>query len=201
MYFETGGNRLSSYNTFTDHELAELFKTGDKSAFTAIYQRYWKKIFVIAYKRLENSHIAEEIVQEIFLNFWRKRDLFTITTGLQNYFAIAVKFEILDLMRKKASANAYEKEISCSFSEIDNSTLRELDLLELQRRLHLTVSTLPEKCQLVFKLKHEQGYSQKQIAEELNISEKTVEAHLSKARKTLKQSFGKMFSLVAFLYL
>ncbi|PTS97327.1 RNA polymerase sigma-70 factor, partial [Pedobacter sp. HMWF019] len=72
--------------------------------------------------------------------------------------------------------------------------------MELQQKLQLTIQSLPEKCQLVFKLKHENGYSQKEIAKELQISEKTVEAHLSKARKTLKQSFGKLFSVVMFIY-
>lgn len=191
---------MSSYNTFTDYELADLFKTGDRDAFTVIYQRYWKKIFIIACKRLGDAHVAEEIVQEIFLNFWRKRHSFVVTTGFQNYFAVAVKFEILDLMRKKTNADAYKKEITSSYSEADESTLRHLDLMELQQKLQLTIKSLPEKCQLVFNLKHEQGYSQKEIAEELQISEKTVEAHLSKARKTLKQSFGKLFSVIMFIY-
>ncbi|PTS94719.1 RNA polymerase sigma-70 factor, partial [Pedobacter sp. HMWF019] len=121
---------MSSYQTFTDVELADLFKTGDRTAFTVIYQRYWKKIFIIACKRIGDAHVAEEIVQEIFLNFWRKRHSFVITTGFQNYFAIAVKFEILDLMRKKANADAYEKEMASSFSEADDSTLRDIDLME-----------------------------------------------------------------------
>ena len=56
----------------------------------------------------------------------------------------------------------------------------------MKQQLSAMIGSLPEKCRIVFQLRHEQGYSHRQIAEELNISEKTVEAHLSKARKTLR---------------
>jgi DNA-directed RNA polymerase specialized sigma24 family protein len=63
-----------AYNERTDQELADLFKAGDHHAFTAIYKRYWKKIYVTALKRLGDDQDAEEIVQDIFLNLWRKRN-------------------------------------------------------------------------------------------------------------------------------
>jgi len=189
-----------AYISLTDHELTALFKAGDHRAFTAIYQRYWKRIYVIAIKRLGDEQDAEEVIQDIFLNLWRKRETFELTTGFQNYFAVAVKFEILDIIRKRASVAAYDKMLSISYSEADESMLKELDFLELQERLQLTIRALPDKCQLVFRLKHEQGYSQKQIADELDISEKTVEAHLSKARKTLRGTFGSLLGAILFIY-
>jgi len=60
-------------------------------------------MFVIASKRLGNEEETEEIVQEIFLNLWRKHENFILTTGFNNYFAIAIKFEVLDVMRKRLS--------------------------------------------------------------------------------------------------
>lgn len=190
---------MTPYNVLTDLELTHLLKQDDAAAFTEIYDRYWKRIFVVAHKRLDDQHEAEEIVQDIFLNFWRKRETFVLTTGLQNYFAIAVKFEILDVMRKRASSLKYEEELSFSYTEADESMLRAMDLQELQAKLQLAVNALPEKCQLVFKLKYELGYSQKQIAGEMNISEKTVEAHLAKAKKTLKGKFGGLMGIIIFL--
>lgn len=190
---------MTDYSALTDLDLSHLLKQDDGAAFTEIYARYWKKIFVIAHKRLGDQHDAEEIVQDIFLNFWRKRETFVLTTGLPNYFAIAVKFEILDMMRKRASTLKYEEELSFSYTEADESMLRAMGLQELQSKLQLAVQALPEKCQLVFKLKYELGYSQKQIAGEMNISEKTVEAHLAKAKKTLKGKFGGLLGIIVFL--
>ncbi|EHQ25936.1 RNA polymerase sigma factor [Mucilaginibacter paludis] len=189
------------YINYTDNELAALLREGDHRAFTEIYKRYWKKIYIIASKRLGDENEAEEIVQDIFLNLWRKHADFRLTTGFNNYFAVAVKFEILDVMRKRITASAYDKELLATYAEADLSTLRQLDMQELQQKLQLTVNGLPEKCQLVFRLKHEQGYSQKQIAEKLNISEKTVEAHLSRAKKTMRTAFGSLFSIILFIYL
>jgi RNA polymerase sigma-70 factor (ECF subfamily) len=191
---------MNSYNALTDLELKSLLNTGDEAAFAAIYSRYWKRIFAIASKRLGDEADAEEVVQDIFCNLWRKREKFELSTGFENYFAIAVKFEVLDVMRKRAHANSYEKELRFTYSEHDDSTLRQLDLLELQNRLMLAVKELPEKCQLVFRLKHEQGFSQKQIAETLDISEKTVEAHLARAKKTLRSDFGDVLSAMLFIF-
>lgn len=189
------------YLTLSDQELVSLLRDGDHNAFTEIYKRYWKKIYTVASKRLGDDDEAEEIVQDIFLNLWRKHASFYLTTSFNNYFAVATKFEILDVMRKRATTFAYDKELVVTFSEADLSTLRQLDMHELQQKLQLTIKDLPQKCQLVFRLKHEQGYSQKQIAEKLNISEKTVEAHLAKARKTMRGAFGGLFTAILFIYL
>ncbi|MDR6783259.1 RNA polymerase sigma-70 factor (family 1) [Pedobacter africanus] len=190
---------MVAYTEYTDQELSSLLQQGDHAAFTEIYNRYWRKIFVVAHKRLGDQEEAEGIVQDLFLNLWRKRESFQLTTGFQNYFAIALKFEILDVMRKWANVSKYENELSFTYTEADESMLRAADLEELRQKIQLTISALPEKCQLVFRLKHEQGYSQKQIAEEMNISEKTVEAHLAKAKKQLRGKMGGLLELVLFL--
>ncbi len=190
---------MAAYSEYTDQELNSLLKQGDHAAFTEIYHRYWRKIFVVAHKRLGDQEEAEEIVQNLFLNLWRKRESFQLTTGFQNYFAVALKFEILDVMRKWANVHKYENELSLTYTEADESMLRSVDLQELTQKIQLTISTLPEKCQLVFRLKYEQGYTQKQIAAEMDISEKTVEAHLAKAKKKLKGNFGGLLEVILFL--
>ncbi|MNL63493.1 RNA polymerase sigma factor [compost metagenome] len=86
-------------------------------------------------------------------------------------------------------------------TELDQTTLDLLDFNELKLQLEETIKALPEKCQIIFRMKYEQGLSQKQIAEELDISEKTIEAHLSKARKTIRNSFGNLSSIIFLLYL
>jgi len=179
-----------------DFELAALLKIGDERAFNFIYERYWDRVYIIARNRLGNKTEAEEVVQDIFCNLWRRRETLTITKAFDNYFAVAVKFEVINRLAKHARATAYERELSAAISEVDETTLQQLDYNELQQQFQLTISALPEKCQIVFKLQHEQGFTQKQIADELKISQKTVEAHLSKARKTLKGAFGNLLGLL-----
>jgi RNA polymerase sigma-70 factor (ECF subfamily) len=71
-----------------------------------------------------------------------------------------------------------------------------LDYNELNERFQLTVNALPQKCRIVFRLQHDQGYSQQEIADELGIATKTVEAHLARARKVLRDQFGHLLGLL-----
>lgn len=174
------------YSRLNDFELIGLLKAGEEAAFRIIYDRHWQRLYTIAYHRLNDSLEAEEIVQDIFCNFWRKRDTLELTKGLDNYFAVAVKFEVINHLVSRARTVKNKNEYVTSQSEADNSFFSILDYKEMKQQLSAMIGSLPEKCRIVFQLRHEQGYTHRQIAEELNISEKTVEAHLSKARKTLR---------------
>jgi RNA polymerase sigma-70 factor (family 1) len=183
-------------NKLTDFELADLMRADNESAFRIIYERYWDRLYVIAKKRLGDNEEAEEVVQDVFCNLWRRRFNLTLTKGFDNYFAVAVKFEVINRMAKHAKATAYEREVAKALSEVDESTIQQLNYNELLKQFDATVNILPEKCRIVFKLQHEKGYTQQQIADELDISTKTVEAHLSKARKTLRGAFGNFLGLL-----
>ncbi|MET3113581.1 RNA polymerase sigma-70 factor (family 1) [Pedobacter sp. CG_S7] len=187
---------MLKYSLLTDVELAGLLKKGEERAFREIYQRYWEKAYIKSYKRIHDNFEAEEIVQDIFCNLWRKRDKFILVKGFDNYFAGAVKFEVINRFAKQARQAKLKTKVLSSFSEIDNSTYDYLNLKELQNQLQKSILELPEKCSLVFRLKFEKDYTQQQIAQELQISEKTVEAHLSKARKMLKEKFGRILTLL-----
>ena len=177
---------MHSYSQLDDFELLELVKTGEEEAFRLIYDRYWDKLYTVARNRLNDPLDAEEIVQDIFCNFWRRRQTLELTKGLDNYFAVAVKFEIINRLARRAKTVKYKKEYATGHSDADNSFLHLLDYKEMKQQLSSMIGSLPEKCRIVFQLRHEQGYTHREIAEELKISEKTVEAHLSKARKTLR---------------
>jgi RNA polymerase sigma-70 factor (family 1) len=189
---------MPAFNHLSDYELAALLRTEGESVFRVIYERYWEKLYVMAKKRLNDPLDAEEIVQDIFCNFWRKRSTLTLSKGFDNYFAVAVKYEVINRLAKRSVATKFVQETAMELSEIDETTLQQLDYNELLRQLELTINGLSEKCRIVFRLKQEEGYSQRQIAEELDISEKTVEAHLSKARKTLRNAFGNVLGLLLF---
>jgi RNA polymerase sigma-70 factor (family 1) len=177
---------MYTYSLLNDFELINLLKAGEEAAFRVIYDRHWQRLYTMAYHRLNDSLEAEEIVQDIFCNFWRKRDTIELTKSLDHYFAVAVKFEVINHLARRARMAKNKNEYATSRSEADNSFLSKLDYKEMKQQLTAMIGSLPEKCRIVFQLRHEQGYSLRQIAEELKISEKTVEAHLSKARKTLR---------------
>lgn len=169
-----------------DFELVARLKAGEEPAFREIYDRYWDKLYIIARNRLRDAPEAEEIVQEIFLDFWSRRSDFQLEKGLENYFTMAVKFKVINRLAKRARAAQNARDYAAYHPEADNNIIPLLDYKVLKQELASVVGALPEKCRLVFQLRHEQGYSLRQIADQLDISEKTVEAHLTKARKTLR---------------
>jgi RNA polymerase sigma-70 factor (ECF subfamily) len=187
----------SSYSSLSDAQLAELLKTDGEPVFRVLYERYWDKIYIIARHRLQDRTEAEEVVQDIFLRLWRRRIELQLSKGFDNYFMVAAKFEVINRIARKARASAFEKDMALALSTVDITTIQELDYNELNERFQLTVNALPQKCRIVFRLQHDQGYSQQEIADELGIATKTVEAHLARARKVLRDQFGHLLGLLA----
>jgi len=177
---------MNCYQQLNDFDLLSRLKNGDLEVFRIIYERYWIRLYNIARNRLNDKLEAEEVVQDIFCNFWRKRAALELTKGFDQYFFTAVKFEVINRLASRARTRHNEKEYAATQTEADNAVLQLLDYKEVNQQLSSAISTLPEKCRQAFTLRHEQGYSLRQIAETLDISEKTVSAHLSKARKTLR---------------
>src|SRR5690349_20153062 len=147
---------------YSEDELAGLLRTGSEAAFGEIYNRYWDKLYIVARKRLDNEFEGEEIVQEICCNLWRRREAFHLNKGFNNYFSVAVKFKVINRLQKRQRTQALEKNLSQELTELDETTVEQMDFNELKQQLELTIKRLPEKCQLVFRLKHEEGFSQKQ---------------------------------------
>ncbi|HMG10018.1 MAG TPA: RNA polymerase sigma-70 factor [Mucilaginibacter sp.] len=193
---------MSDYKTLNEHELANRLRLDDDLAFSEIYLRYWDKLYVLSRNRLGDAYESEEVVQDIFCNLWRRRHTFVLQNGFNNYFSVAVKFEVINRLSKLQKAAAYEKEMA-DVTELDQSTLQQLDLNELLQQLQQNINSLPEKCRIVFRLQYEQGYTQRQIAQTLDISEKTVEAHLAKARRSLRNAVGNpfIFNILIILFL
>lgn len=183
---------MSEYNTYTDHELVLLLKGGDEAAFTEIYNRYWKTLFAVAGQKIYDLEEAKEIIQNIFIRLWERRTELEIESSLSAYLSVSVKYRIINALDKHYIRKKYIDDLPL-LSEVDNSTQEWLDFEEVKEQLARLVAELPEKCRLVFVMNREQGMTQKQIAAELNISEKTVEAHLSKAVKSLKTGLSSFF--------
>jgi len=185
---------MSKYSDYSDQKLIALLNQSFEPAFNEIYDRYWPGVFLIARNRLKDDLEAKEVVQDIFCNFWRKRALVQVEKSLITYFSVAVKYEVINRFVKKRRENIFIEQFSQNSPIKDSSTQETIYFNELEQNLMDSILLLPERCQLVFRLKFEKDYSQKRIAEELNISEKTVEAHLAKARKHIRTGLGSSLS-------
>jgi len=86
---------MKDYCRYSDQELSAFLRAGDDAAFNAIYKKYWDKLLVVAGKRLGDFQEAEEVMQDIFLNLWLRREDFSLRISFDNYFAVAVKFQVI----------------------------------------------------------------------------------------------------------
>ncbi|PWG80555.1 RNA polymerase sigma-70 factor [Pararcticibacter amylolyticus] len=186
---------MSRIKKLSDAELTELLKAGEEAAFTEIFNRYWKRLIAVAFNYTRDQNDAKEIVQSIFISLWDRREVLIIQT-LDNYLAKAVKFAVLKSLQREKRRT----EIKCSIQEQETIPVSD-DVIEakfLQEYINGIVDELPEKCRLVFKYSRNSGLSIPQISEEMNIAEKTVEAHLTKALKTIRL---RLFKYGLFLYI
>ena len=90
-----------SLKPYTDSELLSLLRQGVESGFTEIYNRYWKNLLVVAVNKTGDLDEAEEIVQDIFVSLWNRRETLEITSSLNNYLAVSVKYRVIKALAKK----------------------------------------------------------------------------------------------------
>lgn len=190
-------NVMNPVLVHSDQELARLLSKGNESAFEQIYRKYWDKLLAVAGRRLGNIEEGEEAVQDIFLNLWRRRETFKLSKGFENYFAVAVKFEVINRLAKRAREASRNSAFADQSSEETHGFFR-FDFDVLCKELEDVICSLPPKCQLVFRMSREQDYSNREIAEELKISEKAVEKHVTSALKVLRTRFGQYLTILLF---
>jgi RNA polymerase sigma-70 factor (ECF subfamily) len=167
---------------------------GDEAAFTDLYKRYWDRLYVVAMHTLGSHPEAEEAVHDVFLRIWKMRDTLVVRETLQQYLAAAIKYEVINRLRKQARRrrlfNGFEEGTAIS-SDPTGEFIREK---ELTAELESTIRALPEKCQIVFRLSRGQGFSHREIAKELGLSENTIESHMSRALHALRHHFQRLLT-------
>ncbi|PST84319.1 RNA polymerase sigma-70 factor [Pedobacter yulinensis] len=177
---------MSIMRAASDTELLELLKSGSSRAFTALYNRYWEKLYITAYHRLADETEAEEAVQDIFTDLWLRRETLQLTHTLNTYLAAAVKYRIIAALARNKKKLQFAAEQALSGPALRDTTEEWLLEKELQAQILACVDQLPEKCRIVFRLSRELGKSNAEIAAELGIAQKTVEGHMTRALQELR---------------
>lgn len=189
---------MAAYSTLLDNELIDLLKSGDQTAYTQIYDRYQGLLFVYACKITKDEDEAEDIVQEVFFYLWDKRSTILFKTSLPAYLYSAVRYKYFNLLdHKKVRAN-YADSLQEFIEKGDVQADHVIREKELTRLIEKEISLLPPKMREIFELSRKEHLSHKEIAEKLNLSEKTVKNQINNALKELRVKLG-MFTFLLFL--
>ena len=189
---------MKNYCSCSDEDLTFLVKNGEEAAFDEIYNRYWDKLYYTAHRMMKSPELAEEITQDTFMLFWIKRETLNIQS-LGPYLAAMLRYEVYRALAKSKQTLELEKNIKQQsvFSVSIDEDIENKLLLEIITNL---TNRLPEKCRLVFQYNKLQDRSLPDICEELNISQKTAEAHLTKALKVVRTNFSNVAYLLLSIF-
>lgn len=193
-------NQMSTYKSLTDHELFILTRDGDKHAFEEIYERFNGLLYIYACKMIPDKEDARDIVQEIFVYLWSNPNI-QIKNQLSAYLYTAVRYKIFDWLDKNKSRSNYLQSLE-DFSQkgdyVTDDYIREREFASL---IEKEVALLPPKMRMIFEMSRQQHLTQKEIAEILHLSDKTVKKQMSNALKVLRLKLTSFLLLAVVLLL
>lgn len=174
---------MNNYGTYTDEQLTALLKEGDHAAYTEIYRRYWKKLLLIAWNHSKDNLAAKDIVHDVFISLWERYAEVDIN-NLPAFLATSVKFTIYKYYQKEQRRTDLAAQ-NYQFETVANDEDK-LDALFLQEYVNGIVEKMPEKCRLVFGYSRNMGMKNSEIATKIQITEKGVEANLTRALRIIR---------------
>lgn len=202
-FLKSSNELLTMMNVSTtsdDAELLQLMRVNNEQAFSAIYTRYWKILYTTANAILQSDSAAQDIVQVVFVDLWERRQKVEIQS-LKAYLQQATRFQVFKAIKAKKTDTAFYDRLARITADIvyENPSR----FVKLEKWLADTLAELPPDCQSIFKMSREQQMTYKQIAAQLQISEKTVEKKMTISLKHIRHALQKDSSfmvLVLFLY-
>ncbi|MES2265960.1 MAG: RNA polymerase sigma-70 factor [Bacteroidota bacterium] len=180
------------YQMWPDAELLELLRHDDRKAFETLYHKYSGKAYQVAYNLFRDSDVCQDLVQELFIDLWAKRNTLRITS-LEWYLKVAIKNRVLMYIRTQKATLDLSAIATLTEKYSTDSKLMQNDISHL---LEEGVERLPEKCRQIFTLSRKEYLSNKEIASRLNISVKTVENQMTIALRYLRTGLSDYLPLL-----
>ena len=172
--------------------LLNKIRNNDAKAFELLFHRYYTSLCLFATNYTNNDSEAEEIVQDLFVRLWEKRDSVDINTSVKNYLFSSVKNQCLNLIQHKKIQNRHIQNVLRETIQNQNEEYFFHDN-ELINKVKKAISSLPEKRKKIFRMSREDGLKYHEIAKKMNISVKTVETQMGLALKTLRKKLKDSF--------
>ena len=185
----------------TDNELIELINKNDRKAFDEVYNRYWEKLFLYVAKVIRDKDDAQDIVQEVFVSLWMRREELAPIKSLPAYLFTAARYKGLSYIQANIHKHNYSESLSEFLSQQQDSPDDLQSAKELEQFIELDVQDLPAKMKVVFSLSRTEGLSHKQISEKLGISDKTVKKQINNALKQIRLKIAGRYLLTFYIIL
>lgn len=194
--------------SLTDPELIEAILQNDEKAFNQLFERYWSRVYAIAYRYVKDEEASLEITHDIFLNIWNKRHELQINS-FKNYVITAASYHGI---RKKQTLRSipiqyvedyeYTEDEAYSFNNLSAINQGETKIWqnEFDSKVDTLLNELPKRCREIYTMSRKDNLSIKEISIRLNISTRTVENQLTNALKHLRTALKCMLILILLIY-
>lgn len=177
-----------------ESELLQKLVAGDEGAFRSLYDKYKGLLYIHAYRKLKNKEESRDIIQDIFLSIWERRERLNITESFSAYLYKAIRYKVIDRINKRNDATTYQAHFQAFLNTYLNASVDNADHLVREKILtsiiDKEISQLPPKMRHVFELSRKSDMSHKEIADQLNLSEQTVRTHVKHALQVLRTKLG-----------
>ncbi len=174
-----------------DKQVIEQLKIGSKEAFRSLFDLFGPRIHAFALSYLKNEADAEELLQEVFLKLWEVRASLDSSKNIKSFlFKICINL-IYDLIRRKNIEQAYLDYSGINDPSSVDNTWHEVIYNDMLNNMQQLIASMPEQRQRIFRLSKEDGFTNEEIAKQLNLSQRTVENHLYRGISFLKEKLGK----------
>ncbi len=169
----------------------------DRGGFETLFREYFPPLISFAMKFLPDEDDAREVVHQVFINLWERREEIDLSVPLKSYLFTSVHNRSLNVIRSRKKFS--DSEIPDVAGEWDVE--KEIETMELEARIKEAIGTLPDKCREIFLLNRYEGFKYQEIADQLGISVKTVENQMSKALKVLREKLSRYLTMLIWLLL
>lgn len=182
-----------------EEELLVALKQGSAQAFSVIYKLHVKKIYAFTLNILKSPTITEDVVQEVFIKLWENAARLDANSSLSSYLFTIARNLSLNVIRKASKQQWIVDEIALHVYDTSEDGLAFTQRRQTQGILEHAISTLPSQRKRIYELCHGEGYSYKKAAEELGVSDSTINSQMVKAIRTIKTYLLKNGALLLLL--
>jgi len=179
-------------------KLAQRVQRSDHMAFQLLFHHLWKDMEILSYSIVHNKEAAEDILQELWLDYWRNREKW-IVDHIRSYLLVAVRNRCYKYLRD-GQMSQQQLDVIEEFPDEEMASTEGGHNDALLQRLQQAISELPERCREIFILSRIEGHTNSDISERLGITRKTVENHISTALKKLRTEARNLHLLVLSLF-
>ncbi len=176
---------MPAYSNYSDQQLLHAIQHDDESAFAELFQRYWKKAHALAYSKLRSKVATEDIVQDLFARIWDKRKSLSIS-NVASYIYISIKNSAINHIESSLVHQRYWSYYREFIPGWELTTENVVEYDNLVESIEQGLEGLPNKSKKAFRLNRLDGLSVPEIAQQLNLSEKAIQYHITRSIKHLR---------------